>query len=853
MDSTRDYGYYGDADLAQFLQRPVRILDADWTVTAGNYQVALDPWTLFLENTQVRNRIEGYRLIQGKINLRIAINGGPFFYGRAIAAYFPRQAYNGHSFGAVTGDYYKQQLSMLPHIFLDPTASEGGELVCPFLCPDNWLDLAGTTYSDMGRLHICSLNDLLHANSSTGTVNISVYAWMTDVRLAAPTTAAYGTYVAHSGQEITVGAAALSLVGAAIAWFQHSKCSYVGEQRSDTSDRLDRLEQALEPHAGDEYGTGIISKPASAIAKLAGGLANIPIIRPYARPTEMVASAVGRIAHVFGFSRPAIVSDLVKCKIKNIGNMANTDQHEAVTKLTLDSKQELSVDPRTVGLSDVDEMSVDYIKQKECFMTSMLWNESQVGETLIGNISIGPDFHNEEVINTHLLNVLAPMYTLAAPFKFWRGSIKLRFQIAASQLHRGRLRFSYDPLQHYGGSPDENETYSRIVDLATNRDFEMVISWNHPHSWLRVNDRLGTGFFNHPGGTTNVDPDYHNGQVRIEVVNELTSPNPALAQPVYINLFVSAGEDFELAGPTDDILRLSEFEPQAGYEPHSGAEGEEIVDESDNIPESPAPITPIGQQEMPNNPNSHVFFGESFASIRALLKRYNYHMSYLGLPRAFATLQHHDIVDSNFPTEPGISRWPRHETDVIATPSEEPYTYSAMTYLNWFTPCYVGWRGSLRSKYYTNKAAGSIFVKRLSEPVRQQDCGIRSYFISRIDQNAHAYNSLSIFDTRAGCELIAIQTDGAAEVEFPFYSHRRFAPARRFLDGSGSSGNEWLGENAGHMVVITAQDVNEPCLVDRYVAAGDDFSLFMWVGSPGILKRTSKPVPPGSPDPPPAY
>lgn len=851
MDATRDQGYYGDADLAEYLRRPVKILDQAWTVTAGSFATVIDPWTLFLEDTNVRNRVEGYRLLQGTLNLRLAINGGPFLYGRAIAGYFPQQKYNDHSFGAVTGEYYKQQLSMLPHVFLDPTTSEGGEITCPFFCPDNWIDLTGGTYKHMGRLHLASINDLLHANSSTANINLSVYAWMTNVRLAAPTTNDFSTYTAHSGVEITASAAVVSLIGAIAAWCSHfkSKCSYVGDEAVAS-------DHPMEPHAGDEYGQGIISKPASAIAKVAGHLANIPMIKPYARPTEMVASAIGRVAHVFGFSRPTIVSDIHRTKIKGTGNLANTDAHEAVIKLALDSKQELCVDPRTVGLSDVDEMSFNYIKQKECYMSTIEWLETQGGGTELGSLVVGPDYHNEETINTHALNLLAPMYTIAAPFKFWRGSIKYRFQIVASQLHRGRIRISYDPYSHTAGSPGENEVYSRIIDLSTNRDFEMIVGWNHPHSYLRVFNRLGTGVYSHPVGTTSVSEDYHNGQIRIEVVNELTSPSPGLGQPVYINLFVSAGEDFEVAGPTDDILNFCEFEPQSGMEPQSGEEGEELLDEQDNIPESPAPITSIGQEESLDNPNLHVFFGESFASVRALLKRYCFHQAYQRL-----NIQSHVLItESNFPCYPGQvgSTVARHITDATATPSSTPWNYCSMTYLNWFTPCYVGWRGGLRSKYTPDNNRGYIYVRRFSEPVSQADCGASSLDVTTTTVSDVAYDFLAMFRGGCGHDITLADIDGSAEVEFPFYSNKRFAPARRFLDGSGTGGNEWTGENAGHMCVASYGSLGNASTftggnVMRHVAAADDFSLFMWVGQPGVLRRFTTPKPPNSTKDLPAY
>lgn len=787
LDSTRDTAYHGDADLGDFLSRPVKILDSQWSVATADYSATLDPWSSFLENTKVSNKIDGFRNFQGKLHIRIAINGGPFFYGRAIAGYEPRSTEDDHSLGPLHSDFQRHQISMLPHIFLDPTTSEGGELVLPFFCPEDYVDLIGQTYKTMGRLFIVSLNPLQHANSTTGFVGITVYAWMTDVRLCAPTTLTSGAYVEQCG---------------------------------------------FEPQSGDEYGSGIISKPASVVARVAGMLTNVPAIKPYARPTEMVASAIGRAAHLMGFSRPIILSDLNRTKIKNVGVLANTDQHEAVVKLSLDSKQELTIDPRTVGLSDVDEMSFDFIKQKECFMTSVSWSESDVGGSQLGRISIGPDFHNQATFDDGTMNVLAPMYTLAAPFRHWRGSIKVRFQFVASQLHRGRIRLSYDPYAHAAGSPFENQTYSRIIDLATNRDFEMMVSWNQPLSWLRVLDRLGSGFYNHPGGTVSTSKDHHNGQIRIEVVNELTSPSPALGQPVFINLFVSAGPDFELANPDSYMLRDCEFEPQSG---------EEAIQDSDNIPESPESITSIGSPDSITDPRTHVYFGENIISLRSLLKRYSYHMSYLNDTDATQIT----ITESNFPIEPGENLLPRHLTGPTATPANRPYNYSGMTLINWFTPCYVGWRGALRSKYITPRADGHLFVRRFALPLNQTFSGVLPYNVDYVDENAFAAASLNAMNGHAGSDIVGSSTDGALEVEFPYYANRRFAPARRFMSGNPVGDYHHKGQNGGHMVVVTSGTGVLKHPVSRFVAAGEDFSLFMWIGQPPVFKRV-KPVSTGT-------
>lgn len=819
MDPTRNFGYYGDADLQEYLRRPVKILDQPWTVTTGSFDVEIDPWTLFLEDANVRKRVEGYRLFQGQLNLRIAINGGPLFYAKAIAAYEPMHLWNEHSWASTGTDAYIQQLSQYPHVFLDATTSEGGEITCPFFCNNNWIDLIGDGYKDMGVLKLTSINDLLHANSASGTVNISVYAWMDNVRLAAPTSSTFNTYTTQSGIEpVAVGAAVLSLGGALFAWLAHCKtsCTYSG---------LSKPEEGHEPQAGDEYGTGIISRPASTVAKVMGALSNIPSLKPFARPSEMIASTVGKVAHVFGFSRPTIVSNIQRVKNKATGILANTDQHEAVIKLSLDSKQELSIDPRTVGLSDVDEMAFDYIKQKEAFLTTFNWLESDGGGDALGNIVVGPDAGNHD----SGLFFPAPLYTVSLPFEHWRGSIKYRFQLVASQLHRGRLRIVYDPFDPLATSPGENVVYSRIVDLATNRDFEMEVAWNHARSWLSVNESVLTPTATVHNGAFVGNHVFHNGTLRLEVVNELTSPDPALNQPVYVNVFISAGEDFEVANPNGGVLMNCEYEAQSGTEYEAQADGEELVDEADGIPESPSPIEPIGKEDSPDAPHVHVFFGESFKSIRSLLKRYCYHQCF-----GITSLEYR-ITESNFPVEPGQSVSPRHVTAAGATPASTPYNYTNMTYLNWFKPCYLGWRGGLRSKYFSISSSPSLMVAtRNSVPGAQSTCGMTAWTITDANDTYANDELLAALGSTAGSEAVIPAIDGALEVEFPFYSFSRFAPGRKFLRGNDD--DKWLGNDNLHEVFVRNTATSQPIL--RYVAAGDDFSLFFFVGQPGIRYRT---------------
>ena len=128
--------------------------------------------------------------------------------------------------------------------------------------------------------------------------------------------------------------------------------------------RVNAKDQGNAINSNDEYGQGIISKPAAAVAKAAGALSNLPIIGPYMTATQIGANATSRIAQIFGYSGPNVITDIQQFKPMPAGNLANTDAADAALKLTLDSKAELSVDSRTVGLDGTDEMGIlDYVKR----------------------------------------------------------------------------------------------------------------------------------------------------------------------------------------------------------------------------------------------------------------------------------------------------------------------------------------------------------------------------------------------------------------------------------------------------------------------------------------------------------
>jgi hypothetical protein len=176
--------------------------------------------------------------------------------------------------------------------------------------------------------------------------------------------------------------------------------------------------------ADDEYGTGPVSRPAGIVAKIAGKLTSVPYIGMYARATEIAAGAVSTVATMFGYSRPIVLEDIRPYKPTYLGNMANTNVPDSCQKLTLDVKQETTIDPRVMGLGDTDELVISSIAQRPSYLTQFGWTIAAPSETLLWNTEVSPVVWSTRPDGS--LSFPACVFA-ALPFGRWRGSMKYRF------------------------------------------------------------------------------------------------------------------------------------------------------------------------------------------------------------------------------------------------------------------------------------------------------------------------------------------------------------------------------------------------------------------------------------------
>jgi len=821
-DETTKLSGFTDAQLGDFLSRPIKIKEYQWTPGVALSVTRFNPWTEFFNNADVLDKINRYRNLRCNLRLKVLVNGNSFYYGRALLSYNPFVLNDEVTVNRAFIAQDLIQASQKPHLLLDPTTSQGGEMLLPFLWHENYLDITKAGWDDfMGEIDIHDFDVLQHANGGTDPITVSVFCWAENLTLAVPTT---------NQAQGAVEDCELDELGFPLPY---------KEQAGSTKKRSTM--KANNQSSNDEFtSNGLISKPASAIAKAADALSMIPVLSPYAKATSLVSTRIGDIAKLFGYSRPQVLEDCKPFTPRYLGNLCNSDAPEPLVKLSLDSKNELSIDTRVMGLGGEDELTINSICQRWSYWRQFDWPETATTDTMLTSMIVAP-LYGQTVTAAPVTEIHSTALAYgASPFDAWQGTIKFRFNVVCSEYHRGRLRIVYNPVTSPPGAIPFNQTYSTIVDISENRDFEYEVKWADIRAWA-----ANVGIDGIPSATIydDVNPvvcggSTDNGSISVYVVNELATPSITAAD-VKIQVWVAAGDDFALSVPTTrNLSQLSVFQEQSEMAPDALAT---TVDNS-NSPTCSDEIPSFAPGESIKEDNQYlVYQGERIVSFRELLRRYQYFNSYW--PAEEGTAAQMRMVSFNLHDFPYYRGWEAGGEDagVDSTAGSSAYNFCTMTLLNYLTPAFACRRGGLRHKYVLNQLGSA--TRAVSMGVSRHNLLGSANFTS-----SHQTDAVLVGDRRkelqetekpslGGSHATSVQVQPVLEFETPYYTYgQRFEPARRI--------NRYAAflPHAHDLHVDVPENTAGPDYrIDRYISVAEDFQLGMFVGAP-IMYAYSDPV-----------
>lgn len=779
--------------LGDFLSRPVLISTQSWAESEGaGFKSYITPWQLFFNTATVKYKTNNWAFIRCNLHVRVVFNASPFYYGSLMASYRPLPNFT-YSNLAVSGSNMELiNYSQMPgRLMIEPQQPEDVEIELPFLWPGNFLRMQKKEdFSDMGYLNFNILAPLRSANGTTGTgITLRVYAWATDVILSGP----------------SVG---LSMQDGVI----------------------------------DEYEMdGPISKPASAIANVAARLGDIPIIGRFATATQIGANAVGHIAKLFGFTNVPVIADQHGFQPRALPPMASTDIGYPFEKLTVDSKNELTIDHTSVGLDQNDDLPICSLVQRESYLTSLDWTTSQAADTLLFTSAVTPQLYNATAGSNYNL-FMTPMCWAASMFKYWRGDIIFRFRVIASKYHRGRLKLVYDPDGYAGTNVTTDQSshllMTHIIDINEETNFEIRIPYQQYLAWCTLNYQnslnssnkyWGTSGFKHVRG-------YTNGSLALTIQNILSAPTDT--STVSVQVFVRGAENLDFAAPNlQGVAGVTSSVIQDGF-----------VDE--NVKNQGAKqIVSVSSGKI-SSPIDHLYLtymGERIASLRVLMRRQC--RVFTSMPAINAT---ENIVRKislpRLPLGPGYDTYGLDTVKgLVTTGSDFPFNFFQQSFIGYIAPAFLGNRGSVNwsavfdgGNYTPPKHFLVARDPSVSHPTRS-DQNTASGTATANDR--HFY--VNATGTGTGAAIGTGATSNALNWQMPFYSPYKFAPNdyTHIADETVSefaTSDHWTLETS----LGTSYTASSNCQKTHlFAGAGTDFDLLYFIHVPtyGVLSATPSP------------
>lgn len=611
------------ADLASFLARPVRVLALTWAPSdpvgfiSSNQQV----WANFLNNTSIKNKLSNYAFIRGNLKLKIVTNASPFLYGSLRMVYRPLHLFKGLTVSS-TFPSSLVPYSQMPGVWITPAHSEGAEFTCPFIWPKSFVrTLVLSDVNAMGAMDLVVYNPIASANGATSSVNVQVYAWMEDVVLAGPT------------------------VGAVLQ--------------------------------GDEYGVGAVSAPASAIAAAASKFGRVPVIGRFAKATEIGASAVSKIAKLFGFTNVPVIEDTKPMRNSPFPSMASAEIGYPHDKLALDPKNELSIDPAIAGLGSDDELAVSHFVQRESFLVGTSWTSAQTADTPLFTSLVLPQltYAVGDVID------FTPAALVSNMFRNWRGDLIFRFKFIATPFHKGRVRISYDPQSTLIQTTGDTGPFvlNKIIDLGAETDVEFRIPYQQALPWCyTLTDNASAVWSTSASPTLSSTETFHNGLISLKVLTSLTGPTTTAS--VGVQVFVRGAENLEFANPSNVPSDLTPFAIQS----------EEYYDTGIAMKDT------MGASTEAATHRALVNFGESVHSLRTLMRRHNYLDTVVASATSANTNGVLRIEQTRFPAHYGYDPSGLNLAKGIIVPATNfKFNFVNVTPWHLISNCFLAQRGSM--------------------------------------------------------------------------------------------------------------------------------------------------------------
>lgn len=571
-----------DVDLERYLARPQLIASGVLNLDTP-FALNLDVYNQLLRNPDIRSKLRTFGFFRASLKVRLTISATVFHQGRIIMGWIPwyNRCPSAQQAMTYVGDTYlpTQYMSTLSHQkTIDLKSNKPAELYIPYmhvqpmcrLFNNSNLVISDVTdfadFVDIGRLFIRSIN-VPEAVSATATAPYyQVYAWFEEI-----------DYTMVTGTKMTL---------------------------------------ALE---SDERKTGPIEKAASSAVKIFDALARIPAISHFAMSSRTMAQGVQGLASHLGWSKPSLIQDPHRMRNEPFTCAANTIGGDLSHRLTLDPKQEISIDPSPLAVAE-DELTFASLCRREQLLDTADWTTGATTMVPFWTAAVHPRLARKSAVDNTMIP--SPMALVSSYFGYWHGDITFRFDVVKTSFHKGKFAIFWDPNFPQRGLITAglklHSEYFYIVDIQELDNLEVTVKWSFPQAWAAMPS--ASNATKSVGTIGAVSPNFGlrscNGFISIVPITSLQSP---LDKSVHINVYIKS-ENMHFNLFTDKSVELPWV--FAGLLPEPEEDLSDMKIESNDVGELKPVSIVINTAAREYKGISQYHFGEEPHSVRSVLKRF---------------------------------------------------------------------------------------------------------------------------------------------------------------------------------------------------------------------------------------
>jgi len=226
------------------------------------------------------------------------------------------------------------------------------------------------------------------------------------------------------------------------------------------------------------------SKSVKKISQGFSGLRKVPLIGPLMETTAWATDALSGALRSVGLSAPQNLAPVAPMYPSMHAYTNSDDPSQSVGMgVFRDARTKM---PKGVAPTEYDEMSIQHVVSKYAYVQTFNWADTATVNTNLGTIQNEPI--NQCVTytrNSASMCAYSPIGYLARLFKYWRGGIKVRIRIVATEFHTGRLSLMYVPGTW---TPTASPNYltdgpflqRTILDISTSRVIEFTMPFTNP-------------------------------------------------------------------------------------------------------------------------------------------------------------------------------------------------------------------------------------------------------------------------------------------------------------------------------------------------------------------------------------